>query len=386
MDRKILTRVVIGLLVVGLAVATGLGWWYYVKCNEDKKKVETTMRLTAARSMAMARAAAAAPKSSEAPVRMASFNTSGAKRGFPAGETKNHFKHYGNTIWDDDLPGDSEGPQALTSVGKPLSTRGALVHYSGPNLFNQAPDALDAKDIDVAKNAFPKEDLSKPKDGHEAVAQLYNFRNFRSAHDLNSATGYLQPIYQRQGWKKLGNRNDMVGWQQTMNVLKKEIAKSGDVDRLINDIFVPIPDQYLDFLYEAAAEQNISGNLGPELGISGRAAAKLHEKVERELRGSARPMARKVSQAEHAALIKDATQRIPKMAESGLRAMQGILKAHIMATDLGVDVPELDADQLRTISEFKYGGAAASNKAIANVIEQLQMISSEPLPPASFRP
>jgi len=196
MDRKILTRVIIGLLVVGLAVATGLGWWYYVKCNEDKKKMLSTVRLANARAMSAARAASASSGAakSEAPVRMASFNTSGAKRGFPAGETKNHFKHYGNTIWDDDLPGDSEGPQALTSIGKPLSTRGALVHYSGPNLFNQAPDALDAKDIDVAKNAFPKEDLSKPKDGHEAVAQVYNFRNFRSAQDLNSATGYLQPI------------------------------------------------------------------------------------------------------------------------------------------------------------------------------------------------
>jgi hypothetical protein len=321
----------------------------------------------------------------ESPMRMASYNVTGSKSAFPMGESKNHFRHYGNTVWDDDLPTGSEGPSALTSVGKPLGTRGALVHHSGPNLFMKAPDALDKKDMDVAHDAFPKEDLSRPKDGHEAVAQLYNFRNFRAANDLNSATGYLQPIYQRQGWKKLGARNDMVAWQQTMDILKKEIAKSGDVERLINDIFVPIPDQYMDFLYEAAAERNISGNLGPELGIGGRAAAKLHEREERELRGSARPMARKVSQSEHAALIKEATQRIPMgSAEAGMRAMEGILRAHAMAKDLGVDVPELDSEQLRVIADYKYGGPAAANKKLAEVIEALQMISSEPLPPASF--
>lgn len=377
--------------IVGLLAAAITFLVLYLQCHsKSSSSVSSTSKLAVQNAQlrqALASRMAARPKEvpkAESPMRMASYNTSGATKSFPFGESKNHFKHYGNTVWDDDLPVTTEGPSALSSIGKPLSTRGALVHHSGTDLFMRRPDALDAKDMDVAKDAFPKEDLSRPKDGHEAIAQLYNFRNFRAAHDLNSATGYLQPIYQRQGWKKLGDRNDMVAWQQSMDILKKEIAKSGDIDRLINDIFVPIPDQYLDFLYEAAAEKNISGNLGPELGIGGRAAAMLHEKTERELRGTATPKGRKVSQAEHAALIKEATQRIPKSLDAGLNAMRGILRAHAMAKELGVDVPELDSEQLRTISEFKYSGAGASHKALTDVIEQLQMISSEPLPPAPF--
>lgn len=189
------------------------------------------------------------------------------------------------SAFDEPLPVE-KGPRGLVSGPaahrlKGASTRGSAAVQA---LFSRQDDALDKKDAKL-EDMFPLIDPSdKPKNGHEEVAQMYNFANFRAAHDRNSVAGWLRPVQQRQGWKRLGIRSNMKLWQETMESLRKEMEGSDVAHRFADDVFVPAEGGYLlDFMDETARSKGLAvDDYGDELGMGGRGSAMLHSHIKRE--------------------------------------------------------------------------------------------------------
>lgn len=163
----------------------------------------------------------------------------------------------------------------------PISGRNAEVSYevrgtvgnvtANPKLFNYTKeiDPLAANDIDVAR-AFPRPASGVPKNGSDMIARkFYNFQSYRDSHNIDTQAGYLRPVFEKQGWRKLGQRDDLQRWDQIMALHRNRMAKSADFNRFVDNAMVPHSDHYYDMMYGAAAAYGIkplsaADGIGPE--------------------------------------------------------------------------------------------------------------------------
>ena len=298
-----------------------------------------------------------------------------------------------NSIWADALPTEEDaaykGARARQSAPG-FGSIGAVT--STPELFNRTPDELDAKDIDV-KDAFPAASDDAPKNGHEAVAAMYNWENFRAAVDRDSGSGYLAPIFERQGWSKMGARDPRI-WGEQMEALRDQFPKNMDLKELMDSQMVPVPDQFYDVLYQAAETRGEPTMEGCD-GIGAAASGRVFEKLQREWeetksgRMTSTGPRRGTGAAEAAGIIKEAVQSIPLPPSQGTaslaqaaaaeKVMDEIANARELAAKDGLALPELSASQLRAAAAWAAKPGPGRKAAL-----QLAQRSRTPLPPAPF--
>lgn len=145
-------------------------------------------------------------------------------------------------------------------------------------------DPLAAADATV-DDLFPKHDHSKAKNSNDAIAQLYTFDNFRAAHNRNTKQGYLRPQMERSGWGRLGERTNYTGWLQTSRHLRDQLGSKENIQKYMEDLMIPIPDQFLDLAYDASYERGIVPR-DPYEGIGGVAVRELAHDLHREAQGA----------------------------------------------------------------------------------------------------
>lgn len=291
------------------------------------------------------------------------------------------------SAFDEDLPPET-GPRGLISGPAAHRLKGAALDSSA--LFDRKADALDKKDAKI-EDMFPLMDPSdKPKNGHEEVAAMYNFANFRAAHDRNSVAGWLRPVEQRQGWRRLGVRADMKTWRETMESLRQQMEGSDVAERFADDIFTPAEGGFLlDFLNDTARSKGLDVDyLGDELGMGSRGSAQLHSAAKHDAaaarhrhsgghgydgydrdgslirlsssgttsRGRGGSRARgdmtRLSGHEQATLIRDSQSVIPSPEASpsgALAAIKEISKARQLADADGMTLPPPTADQMHKL-------------------------------------
>lgn len=285
-----------------------------------------------------------------------------------------------NSIWADDLPKDVDAAYKGARARQSADQMGGGFALTGnKELFNRTPDELDAKDIDVAKDAFPAPDEDAPKNGHEAVAAMYSFDHFRAAMDRNSFNGYLAPIYEQQGWSKLGARDPCL-WQEHMAALRDEFPKNMSVDELVNSQMVPVSEQFYDFMTQAAEERGVDNMHSGCDGMGARAAGDLYEALEREAREG--KTTRRIASGEAAQILREAMQSIPSGNEAAaVRAMQEIAAARSQAAEDGMRLPEPDHSQLQALADWIAAPSATAAKTAAKALAKAMRL---PLPPPSY--
>lgn len=244
-------------------------------------------------------------------------------------------------------------------------------------LFNRTPDELDANDIDP-RDAFPLPAEEAPKNGHEAIAQMYSYDNFRASLDRSAPQGYLAPTYERQGFSKLGERN-MCLWKEQMKALRDQYPKNMDVHELMESMMVPVPEQFYDFLYAAAEERGIDGIQYGDEGMGARAAGSLYTHLDFEAKTGAAP--RKGSNLEGAHLVREAMQFISLTSrDEAIKAMQEITEARTEARAMGLALPPPEMKQLVAVATW----AVKNDPKVAPVVAALRKVLGVPLPPASY--
>jgi hypothetical protein len=265
-----------------------------------------------------------------------------------------------------------QGAQARQSAS---GLGGSYALTGNKALFNRTPDELDAHDIDVA-DAFPVHSDEPPKNGHEAIAAMYSYHNFRAALDKDNF-GYLAPVFDRQGWSKLGDRNPCL-WNETMQAVRDSFPKDMTLEQLFDGQMVPISDQFFDFMYEAAEKRDVRDIQTGYGGMGGRAAGSLYEKLDREWR-EGKP-AHRHQRGDQAQIIRDAIQEIPtNNTQAAKTAIREIMTARQMAREDGINLPELSSSQLSALAIVN-----ANNEAVHPDVLALCNQERLPLPPAGY--
>lgn len=244
------------LVAVGLVVtAVTLLVMHFSKSEKKGVVPSGTKQLAAAYGAPLRKAAGSAP--AQAPVRAtaAAVSYQPVNTSIPAAPAS---QKRAATIWDGPLEDPMasavmQGPRTLSEKMGASTTRSP---YGSKDLYNTKPDELDAKDVDVAKSAFPLEESVKGLKGNEAINASYNYSNFRQALDQSSTGGYLRPIPTRDGWSTLGDRN-MPIWQAQIKGLIHALPKNVDPNKFMDENFVGVPDQFYDLFMEEAARRGI---------------------------------------------------------------------------------------------------------------------------------
>jgi hypothetical protein len=304
---------------------------------------------------------------------------------------------YRDSIWADPLPTESDaGYKGARARQSAPGLGGNWQLTDTPELFQRTPDELDAKDIDI-KDAFPAPagEGDAPKNGHEAVAAMYSYDNFRAAVDRDSGSGYLAPVYDRNGWSKMGARDPRI-WSQQMEALRDAYPKDMDLDELMGSQMVPVPDQFYDFMSQAAEVRGEPTGEDSYEGIGAAASGRLYEKLRREWEdkkagrvGAGGPR-KGTGAAEAATIIRDATQGIPMpppgaaappsaAAAAAAKTMAEIAGAIELGKRDGLALPELSAAQLRSMAAWAARPGPARKAAV-----ELSREAAVPLPPAPF--
>lgn len=284
-----------------------------------------------------------------------------------------------DSIWADPLPVDNAATYKGALARQSASDLGGnYAMTSNKELFHRKPDELDARDIDVARDAFPAPDDAPPKNGNEAIAAMYSFENFRAAMDRNGPAGYLAPTFERQGWSKLGARDPCL-WKEQMAALRDEFPKNMSLAELEDSMMVPIPDQFYDFFYSAAEARGIPGMQYGCDGMGAPAAGRLYEALRDEWTEGKRA-GPKVGSVEGAAIMRDSVQSIPlDNAQAALRAIGEIAAAREQAAKDRVLVPEPTPAQLQALANWSAAPGPVRGAA-DKLARQLRM----PLPPADY--
>jgi hypothetical protein len=301
---------------------------------------------------------------------------------------------YRDSIWADPLPQDADDAYKGARARQSAAGMGGNWQLTAtPELFNRTPDELDAKDIDI-KDAFPGQSDEAPKNGHEAVAAMYSWDNFRAAVDRDSGAGYLAPVYDRQGWSKMGARDPRI-WSEQIEALRDEFPKNMDLKELMDSQMVPVPDQFYDLMSSAAAARGEPADYEDSHGIGARASGRLYEKLQQEWeeqksgRVGANGPRKGTGAAEAAMIVKDAVQSIPMppssaapssaQASVATKIMAEIVAAHELAQRDGLALPELSAAQLRAAAAWASRPGPGRKAAL-----ELASRTRTPLPPAPF--
>lgn len=262
-------------------------------------------------------------------------------------------------------------------------TRGAYTQRGDdPRLFDLTPEMDPFSEGDARpEDIFPHSDGSLPEDGNDAIARLYTFDNFRAAQARDSRTGYLQPVMTRNGWGRLGERTNYQSWLQGVQAVRDQIGAQRDVAKFVDDLMIPVPDQFLDVLTSEAERRGIQP-LHHEEGIGGRAAFQLASEFEKETSGMI-PSSLRTTADERRVLTERAMQPIPRSTPAAaLRTIRDIAAARADAKRRKVYVPDPTPDHMQALADWV---AVDADPMLTNEAYGLQAQVNLPLPPPTVR-
>lgn len=248
-----------------------------------------------------------------------------------------------------------------------------VVGGSDQRLFNYTDemDPLSAADAKV-EELFPKHDHSKAKNSNDAIAQLYSFDNFRAAHNRNTRQGFLRPQLDRTGWSRLGERTNYTGWLQTSRQLRDQLGSKENIKKYMEDLMIPVPDQFLDLAYDASYERGIVPK-DPYEGIGGVAVRQLAQDLQREAHGG-----KKLSREQRGQIAREAHQPIPSHdGSAAVKAMHDIRQAMEVGEKSGFP-QQLDPDQLQSVADWIH----SDHQAARDAAYALYKTANVPLPPS----
>jgi len=371
---------VVGVVVIVLLLAV-LGNQKREEVRDDKWRYGERGCRAKDRAALVAPVRTAAPASRDA-ARLASHSESHAARGPLPAMGLAPEDRYGSksvSIWDSS--GSIDEGHGVQSFGQ--SQRGAYTHMGDPNLFENDFSELPEKHANW-EDWFPS-DYAVGEAGAKdnKINAMYTFGNFRNAHEKDSAHGgYLRPIFTRNGISRFGARDP---WMAAVvnDALRNDMSRSGSVDEHFDGMMVPVPDQFMDFSADLAAEHYIplvEGNERLQGGMNMEAVGAIYEKEAEKRQSGTR---HSLTPAEYDEIVQVLRTPIDTSSDAAAAAsIQAIVAAAQKAKLYGAAVPEPHTQTLQVVANCKAGycGGPHSQQAAAQVANVL----GYPLPPSGM--